>query len=89
VSRYIPQQVKIRVAVRDQGKCRNCGKKNNLEYHHVIPWHVSKSHALGNIILLCSRCHRIVHGYRKAALLFLFLLFLIFPSSSPCTWGRR
>jgi 5-methylcytosine-specific restriction endonuclease McrA len=67
VSRWIPQEIKIKVAVRDQGKCTRCGSKRNLHYHHVIPWHVSHSHSIGNIRLLCERCHLLVHKGRLAA----------------------
>ena len=69
--RYIPQHIKTQVAVRDKGRCTRCGNKGSLrkplQFHHVIPWHISKSHAPGNIVLLCERCHLFMHRGRQIA----------------------
>jgi hypothetical protein len=37
-TRAIPQDVKIAVAARDHGRCRQCGSMEDLHYDHVIPW---------------------------------------------------
>ena len=37
-ARTIPQDVKIAVSMRDEGKCRICGSTNDLQYDHIIPW---------------------------------------------------
>jgi hypothetical protein len=37
-SRHIPQDVKIAVSVRDDGKCRICGSTKGLQYDHIFPW---------------------------------------------------
>lgn len=48
---------------RDLDRCVICGarpKKGEkpLECHHVIPFRVSHSHALNNLITVCVPCHR-------------------------------
>ena len=69
--RYIPQHVKIQVAKRDRGRCRDCGTsgtlKTPLQYHHLKAWADGGTHTMKNIILLCGMCHAKIHGYRKAA----------------------
>jgi hypothetical protein len=37
-SRTIPQDVKIAVTMRDQGRCRHCGSNANLHYDHIQPF---------------------------------------------------
>ena len=69
MARYIPQHIKNHVVMRDKNKCTRCNGKGSLrdplQFHHVIPWHISKSHAIGNIVLLCGKCHLAVHGGRR------------------------
>lgn len=57
-SRVIPQDVKIAVSVRDQGRCRQCGSTQDLHYDHVIPWSKGGANTVSNIQLLCGRCNR-------------------------------
>lgn len=56
-SRVIPQDVKIAVAARDGGRCRQCGSAENLHYDHVIPWSKGGANTVSNIQLLCGRCN--------------------------------
>jgi 5-methylcytosine-specific restriction endonuclease McrA len=35
-SRTTPQDVRIAVAIRDGGKCRQCGSTEDLHFDHVI-----------------------------------------------------
>lgn len=67
--RYIPQHIKTQVAVRDKGKCRHCAAKGSLkaplQYHHLVAWAAGGTHTLGNIILLCGKCHARIHGWRR------------------------
>jgi hypothetical protein len=57
-SRSIPQDVKIAVAVRDQGCCQHCGTSaGRMEYDHVIPYSMGGDNSVENIQLLCRRCN--------------------------------
>ena len=58
-SRTIPQDVKIAVAVRDQGLCQHCGTSTGpMQYDHVIPYSMGGDNSVENIQLLCRRCNR-------------------------------
>jgi hypothetical protein len=54
----IPQDVKIAVAVRDQGLCQHCGTSAGpMQYDHVIPYSMGGDNSVENIQLLCRRCN--------------------------------
>ena len=57
-TRAIPQDVKIEVAVRDGGRCRQCSSNKELHFDHVIPWSKGGSSTVDNIQLLCGTCNR-------------------------------
>jgi hypothetical protein len=57
-SRVIPQDVKIAVSVRDQGRCVQCGSTEDLHYDHKIPWSRGGTNTVNNIQLLCGPCNR-------------------------------
>jgi 5-methylcytosine-specific restriction endonuclease McrA len=57
-SRAIPQDVKIKVAARDAGRCRQCGSTIELHFDHVIPWSKGGANTATNIQLLCGPCNR-------------------------------
>jgi HNH endonuclease len=57
-SRSIPQDVKIQVAARDGGRCRQCGSTVDLHFDHVIPWSKGGANTVNNIQLLCGPCNR-------------------------------
>jgi hypothetical protein len=57
-SRVIPQDVKIAVTVRDQGKCVQCGATDDLHFDHKIPWSRGGTNTVNNIQLLCGSCNR-------------------------------
>ncbi|ULH16017.1 TerD family protein [Deinococcus sp. KNUC1210] len=56
-SRHIPQDVRIQVWQRDQGKCVQCKDNNYLEFDHIIPFSQGGASTAGNIQLLCRRCN--------------------------------
>ena len=66
--RTIPQDIKIAVAARDQGRCRctaypchghagRCNSATNLHYDHVIPWSGGGTDTIQNLQLLCGPCN--------------------------------
>jgi len=57
-TRSIPQDVKIAVAARDCGRCRQCGSSDELHFDHVIAWSKGGSNSIANIQLLCGPCNR-------------------------------
>ena len=57
-TRSIPQDVKIAVAARDGGRCRQCGSTTELHFDHVIPWSKGGANTVANIQLLCGPCNR-------------------------------
>ena len=56
-SRHIPQGIRHQVWQHDQGKCRECGDNNYLEFDHIIPFSKGGASTFGNIQLLCRRCN--------------------------------
>jgi len=54
----IPDDVKMFVWKRDQGKCVKCGSQTNLEFDHIIPVSKGGSNTARNIQLLCESCNR-------------------------------
>jgi hypothetical protein len=55
----IPQNVKIAVSARDQGRCVRCGSREELDHDHKLPWPDGGSNAAHSIQPLCGRCNRI------------------------------
>lgn len=50
--------------------CINCGATENIEYHHIVPLCVGGTNRLTNIVPVCLRCHKAIHGekdYREYA----------------------
>ena len=54
----IPEEVRIAVWRRDQGRCARCGSRENLEYDHIVPVSKGGSNTARNIELLCQDCNR-------------------------------
>lgn len=54
----IPENVRIEVWRRDQGKCASCESRENLEYDHIVPVSRGGSNTARNVELLCEDCNR-------------------------------
>ena len=54
----IPEEVRIAVWRRDNGRCVRCGSRERLEYDHIIPVSRGGSSTVRNIELLCEICNR-------------------------------
>jgi len=54
----IPEEVRIAVWRRDQGRCARCRSRENLEYDHIVPVSKGGSNTVRNVELLCESCNR-------------------------------
>ena len=54
----LSDSVKMFVWQRDEGKCAKCGKKEKLEFDHIIPVAEGGSNTERNIQILCESCNR-------------------------------
>ena len=54
----IPDDVRMFVWRRDEGRCVRCGSDHRLEYDHIIPIAQGGSNTERNIQLLCETCNR-------------------------------
>jgi len=54
----VPEEVRVAVWRRDEGKCVKCGSRERLEYDHIIPVSKGGSDTVRNLELLCERCNR-------------------------------
>ena len=43
--------------LRDGGKCKLCGSKDDLHLHHINGRGIDKTNNVDNCIILCSSCH--------------------------------
>jgi len=59
----VKPSVRAAVLTRDRHRCAapGCRSTHFLEVHHVKPRSAGGSNRAGNLITLCSRCHRFVH----------------------------
>jgi len=57
--RHISQKVKELVWNRDRGRCVKCGKQENLEFDHIIPFSKGGGNTYRNVRLLCKHCCRV------------------------------
>lgn len=54
----IPENVRIFVWRRDQGKCVKCGKNEKLHFDHIIPRTKGGGNTERNVQLLCQTCNQ-------------------------------
>lgn len=62
-SNRLDENIRKAVILRDECKCKECGKSNcRLEVHHIKPRRLNGSNTLGNLITLCEKCHQKTEG---------------------------
>jgi hypothetical protein len=42
--------------------CGNCGETKNVNIHHVVPLSLGGNNVITNMVLLCEKCHGLIHG---------------------------
>ncbi len=55
------QQLRLKILERDAWCCQKCGKREQLEIHHLIRRSQAGDDAEENLIALCHSCHRKAH----------------------------
>jgi len=55
---FIPKKVKEEVLARDNWQCVMCGKKEDLQFDHIIPYSKGGSNTAENLQILCASCNR-------------------------------
>lgn len=69
IGRNSAKHYEWRRLVKERDKeCKNCGIKENLHAHHIIPWKIneSKRFDIENGLTLCRSCHKKVDGCKPA-----------------------
>ena len=56
------QELCKEVLRRDSWRCQACGSLRRLEVHHIQRRSQSGDDSEGNLITLCSDCHRAIHA---------------------------
>ena len=56
-NRYIPDDIKKAVFIRDGGQCLCCGITSGLEYDHIYPYSKGGQNTPDNLQLLCRSCN--------------------------------
>ncbi len=54
----IPEEVRLFVWTRDEGRCVRCSAEDDLQFDHVIPFARGGGNAPENIQVLCGACNR-------------------------------
>ena len=62
-TRVVPTAMRRALDARDEGRCRfpGCENRRWVDAHHIVHWARGGETKLDNLVLLCSRHHRLVH----------------------------
>ncbi len=55
------QELKARILERDGWRCQHCGRRDQLQIHHIIRRSHTGSDTEENLITLCTECHHRLH----------------------------
>ncbi len=58
-------ELRQEVLERDGYICKNCGAKNSLHVHHIVPKSKGGGHHIDNLATLCSSCHAKIHPHME------------------------
>jgi 5-methylcytosine-specific restriction endonuclease McrA len=54
----IPERIRSEVWRRDEGRCVDCGSRENLEFDHIVPHSKGGADTVRNLELRCQSCNR-------------------------------
>ncbi len=54
--------LKLEILRRDGWQCQHCGRRDQLQVHHMVRRSQSGADCEENLIVLCGECHRRVHA---------------------------
>ncbi len=55
--KYVSDEIKEAVYERDNGACKSCGSKEQLQYDHIIPFSKGGNDEIENLQILCRSCN--------------------------------
>jgi len=55
------RRLKKKILERDGWRCQHCGRRDQLQIHHIIRRSQLGADGEENLIVLCSGCHRSLH----------------------------
>ncbi|MGL4760123.1 MAG: RNA-guided endonuclease IscB [Sarcina sp.] len=62
-SNRVDENIRKAIILRDKCKCMECGLTDCvLEVHHIVPRRLKGSTTQGNLVTLCSKCHKKTQG---------------------------
>ena len=56
-------EIRSQILLRDHFRCQECGYFKHLEVHHIVPKSKGGGDNPENLVTLCTRCHKKVHGF--------------------------
>ena len=59
------RQLKFKILERDGWKCQRCGRRDQLQIHHIVHRSQSGADCDDNLVTLCNKCHTDLHFYRS------------------------
>ncbi len=55
-------ELKLQILKRDGWRCQHCGRRDQLQIHHLVRRSKSGADCEENLIVLCCECHERVHA---------------------------
>jgi 5-methylcytosine-specific restriction endonuclease McrA len=60
------KQLRFQILERDGWHCQQCGRRDQLQIHHIVRRSHSGADCEENLIVLCSECHRSIHAANRS-----------------------
>lgn len=60
------RQLRNQILERDGWKCQSCGRRDQLQLHHIVHRSQSGPDCEENLIVVCNECHRSFHSASRA-----------------------